>query len=356
MRPASLLLALGLLGTAAPERLVPAALPLTVFVASGGPRDLLTAMAGAAAAVNVVLGSGLRVAVQAGSAGAVRDGRLTASFGPLDPSLHAFTWLWAEEGRIVEADIVFRQDDCWANLPDGTPSPGCPLDLRTVALHELLHLAGFLHAEFGVDKPSVMETVFPAARHTLEPKDVASLELFYPPVLALAPETLPPLSLAFGEEGEVLAARLYLVGWPAALTGATVTAGDGPPLAQVRLVHEFPGGSTTLGSSTDPLGPWAFSFAAIIPGGNDRLAVHARRDPAPAPAALPVAAGAFLLLAGGRRRRLLALVLVLAACGGASAPRAAAWRFSVAPGGLTSTTGAAAIVGDAWIGPPIAAP
>ena len=96
------LLALALLGTAAPQQRAPSAEPIVIVVAPGGPLDLKDAFAGAASAVNSTLGSGLRFAVVAGPASVARDGRNTAGFGPLDPSFHAFAWLWVEEGLVVE--------------------------------------------------------------------------------------------------------------------------------------------------------------------------------------------------------------------------------------------------------------
>lgn len=356
MRPAPLL-ALFLLGTAAPQQRSPAAEPVPIIVGSSGPLNLKDALSGAASAVNSTLQSGLRFTVASGPAAVAKDGRNTAMFGPLGPEFHAYTYMWFEGDTLVEADIVFRQDNCWANQADGTPTGagGCPIDLRTVALHELLHTAGFLHATLGVDKPSVMEVTFPAARHTLEEKDTASLATHYPPLVAITPESIPSPTIPAGGEGQVLAAGLHIVGWPAALTGLTVTSQNGPPLANLRVVHEHTGGSTQLGSSTAPTGPWAFTFADLAPLGADRLVVYAERGGA-APAALPLLVGSLLLLSG-RRRRLLALAFVLAACGGGGlAPGPdTSWRFSVAPTGLTAT-GDAAIVGDAWLGPPVSAP
>lgn len=348
-----------LVAAAAPVTWPPAAEPVVVRVdGAGGPVDLKAALLAAAATYNAVAGSGLRFAViDQPPGGGLRDGRTTASWGTLDPSLYAVTHTWLDAaGGIAEIDVVFRVDACWTpGLPDGWPvgSGGCPVDLETVALHELGHAAGYVHTTSGLEEPSVMEGAIHKVRRDLEDKDHAALARDYPPRLVVVPD--PPGAIGLGQGGEavVLAGALGLIGWPASLEGLTVRSTAGPPLAEVRLEHVSAAGRTVLGSSADQQGPWEFAFAPITPTASDRLEVVARR-PVAAPLALFGVLG--LALVAGRRRRALALVLALAACGGGGGGggqgAAVGWRFEVAAEDLV-VAGDGAIAGGAWVGPAV---
>ncbi len=85
-----------------------------------------------------------------------------------DQNTLAVTW----SGTVTdESDVAFNTNFSWST--DDVPSA---INIETVALHELGHVAGIGHSEV---LGSIMEPVYAGIRRTLEPDDIEALQAWY---------------------------------------------------------------------------------------------------------------------------------------------------------------------------------